>query len=157
MSGGRRRLIGSITGHLVLGMLLAAGILKGFDLPAFERSLRTWAFVPRDFTLSLSLLVMGVEIALGGLWFLGRARRAIAIATFCWLAVVTGVFAVHVAFTAPPDCACFGALDRYLDGVDGAWAVLARNGVLLMLLGVAICLVERGRAGRGDGKLRVSP
>ncbi len=150
MRHGWCRVAGVGCGHVVMGAILLAGVLKAADLSEVERTLRSWAFIPLGLEFAVALGAMSVEIAVGLWWFLGQARRGALLVAIGWVVSLTVFYGVHAAFAKAPDCACFGVLDRYLDMMDSAWSLMVRNGVMIAMLGAAI-----GLGGIGyDNRLR---
>lgn len=132
---------------LVMTVLVIAALGKLLDPGGFRASLDSWAFIPRAAHGPVSMGVPLLEIAIAASWFLGLHRAAMA-----WLAAglivsFTGLYAVHLAFSSPPDCHCLGLIVAFDRGRAFAENLLVRNGVLLGMLGVAGMLaIMRTRA-----------
>jgi prepilin-type N-terminal cleavage/methylation domain-containing protein len=126
----------------VLGLILFAGAVKAFDVPQFEASLRTWAFIPDHIVFLVALAVPSLEVGLAMLWFLRLSRRIAPALAGLMLILFTSVFAAHVIARKPPNCGCFSAIDAYFVGVDRAKLVLWRNGTLIGVLLLSAVLLR---------------
>ncbi len=136
---------------LVMAVLVVAALGKLLDPGGFRASLDSWAFIPTAVQGPLSMGVPLLEIAIAAAWFLGLHRAAMAWLAAGLIASFTGLYAVHLAFSSPPDCHCLGLIVSFDRGQAFAENLLVRNGVLLGMLGVAgVLAIMRTRAGRAE-------
>lgn len=103
---------------------------------------------PAWFRGGLSVLVPGVELAIGAALFLGVRPKQVAALTVVILGVFSG-FIIHLTVVDPgASCSCFGGLAApYLS--DGPMVAIGRNVVLAAFACLGAWLVARGRASRG--------
>jgi prepilin-type N-terminal cleavage/methylation domain-containing protein len=116
-------------------LLCVAAVLKLWDLPRFEQSLRSWPVFP-DVSLGLvAILVPVVELALACSFFAssGHARRA-ALTAAALLGVFSAVYGVLLMFGHEPDCLCFGKILAFRHARSDAFWVLMRNAAMIAAL-----------------------
>lgn len=137
-----------VVGHalFVLFFLAALGKLLGF--PEFVTSLGRWG-LPRQSAGShlLALAVILYEFNLVMEWFFGNRLRAILLAQFFLVSVLLLAWYWNVVSGLPPDCSCFGMIQRYLSIADDSRSLMARDAVLLLVTS-AIALVFRAAGSR---------
>lgn len=122
--------------HLSMATVLVAGVAKAISFRSFAASLATWSVIPDGARTAVGIVVVAMEILLGGLWFLAVGRRRAAIAAAVMLGVFTLAYAYLVSMGRPPACQCLGKLLAFQAERSAAPLVLARNGALLACLGV---------------------
>jgi len=130
-----------------MAVLLLAGVLKLFDLPAFASSLSSWSYLPDGVRVVLVILVPIAEVAAPGLFFAGVRQNWACRLGLTLLVGFTLVYVGHLALGEAPECRCFGKLSAYAQSVDHAWIVVARN-IVLMLMILPGALPARQRAPR---------
>ncbi len=118
----------------VLLLLLAAGLLKAWDLPGFASSLKSWPLIPAWSRPALSLLVVGMELAMFPAWLAGARRNTRRVAAGFVLAMAC-VYGVHLGMGFHPKCSCFGEFVRFETMRSGAtYRMLMYAGLLVALL-----------------------
>lgn len=126
-----------------MAVLLIAGVSKALDVPPFAASLAEWRFLPRALVPSIAYSVPSAELLIACCWFLGMHRRFQPLAAGALLIAFTAVYTLHLAFTQPPPCACFGQILRVEGSLENAWNVVLRNTILLALLAPAVVFSVR--------------
>ncbi|MCL4221518.1 MAG: hypothetical protein KJZ65_09105 [Phycisphaerales bacterium] len=116
-------------------ILVFAGIVKLFDVPAFAEALLTWRYIPSAAILPLAYAVPLVELTVRMLWFLRLGERA----AVCGGGVLLLLFTATYLFQTrdlgpPPDCGCQGKVIRYEAQQAAISGLVMRNGSLLVLL-----------------------
>jgi hypothetical protein len=135
--------IGTRCVDLVMVVLLLAGVGKLLDITMFQFSLAQWRFVPNVLTFPLALTIACAEVLTGFLWLARVSRRpALQIATVMMM-VFTGAYGFGVMLVKPPDCRCFGILERYRVHAEEARTVVVRNALLIALLLAGHVLLRR--------------
>ncbi len=129
-------------------VIAVAGILKTVDLSEFHESLETWTLLPDS---ARNILTVGVpisELAVASWWFLLGGGRHAVIAAAGLLGLYSLAFALHWILASPPDCGCLGKHLAFEQSRHSATALLARNALLLFVLGIGVTLapVERHHA-----------
>ncbi|MCW5775924.1 MAG: hypothetical protein KIS87_05765 [Phycisphaeraceae bacterium] len=125
-----------------------AGVLKLIDVTTFERSLSTWSLLPRWSIGALAFLVPIVELGLACAWFAGVVRPVVLWLALDFLVAATGLYVSHAIFLEPPECGCLGTLGDYLRIRREVPAIVVRNGILA--LGIGVGLVVRWRPSPTD-------
>lgn len=120
-------------GHGVMLVPTFSALFKFADLVEFRDDLRTWTVFPGMVLSTAVIVVPLVELAIGLVWYLGLSRRrALQAWAFC-LVMFSMALGVQVFWGAPPDCGCFGVVDRYFTSLGGVPWQLSRNAVLFIL------------------------
>lgn len=134
--------------HATVGLIGVAGVLKLVDVNAFERSLSTWSLLPRWSIGVLAFLIPIVELGLACAWFSDVARLVVLWPALGFLVAATGLYVSHAIFLEPPDCGCLGTVGDYLKIRQEVPAIVVRNGILA--LGIGVGLVVRWRPSPTD-------
>jgi len=145
LSGGwlsRVRRAFAFAGVLVVGV---AGGGKLLDLGGFAASLESWTFIPAWSLPVLVVLVPSIEVLLFGSYVAWpRVRTRVAFLSVLLIGGATSLYALQLLLMGdPPSCNCFGRLGRYHAAQDRAAFVLARNLVLLLVIGQSVLLGPR--------------
>lgn len=119
-------------------VMAAAGIGKFLDLPDFKASLSTWALIPERFAPVVAIGVPLLEVTIGAAWLLRLAPRAGVIGSASLLAAFSAVLGLHLLLAQPPECECFGLIQRYYTGRGDARTALIRNGALMTVLFIGV-------------------
>jgi len=124
-------------------VVLCAGLLKLFALQHFVAELRTWSLLPRPVIPLIALAVPASETFIGCSWLLRMWQSRLLPALVGLLIFFSLAYASQIAFGSPPDCACFGPIERYIESLSSGWAVLMRNAGILAVLAVASYLARQ--------------
>jgi len=120
-------------GHAVMLVPTLSALFKLADLSAFRVDLQTWTVFP-DAILGVSgFLVPLSELTIGLVWYLGLSRRRALQAWALCLVLFSMALGVQAFWGEPPDCGCFGVVDRYFTSLGGVPWLLFRNAVLFIL------------------------
>lgn len=118
---------------LLAGIFLLAGLAKLLDLMSFRQSLGEFG-VPSRWRPVIGLAVPALELFVAGALLPPPAALLGAVVAVLMLVLFSGVIAFHLTKGNAPHCYCFGQLD---DQPIGS-ATLVRNGVLLIVAGLAL-------------------
>lgn len=124
--------------HVAMGIMFVAAVAKLCDLPSFAVALRTWQLLPATWTPWIALAVPLVEFGLSAAWFLGLSRRGALLGGLALLSGFTTFYAIEYRGGHPPDCACFGALERFRLAHAASKHLLLRNASLMLCLAVPL-------------------
>ncbi len=118
-----------------MSLLGVAAVLKLWDLPRFEQSLRSWPVFPGVSLGLVAIFIPVVELALACSFFAssGHARRA-ALTAASLLGVVSAVYGVLLILGHEPDCLCFGKILAFRHARSDAFWVLIRNTAMIAAL-----------------------
>jgi len=120
-------------GCVIMLVPLVSGLLKLSDLSEFWADLQTWTVFP-DAVLNAAMVVVPlIELTIGLVWYLGLSRRRALLAWAFCLVLFSMALGVQVFWGEPPDCGCFGVVDRYFANQGGIPWLLSRNAVLFIL------------------------
>lgn len=120
-------------GHAVMLIPMLSALLKLADLSEFRVDLQTWTVFP-DAVLSAGVFVIPLtELAIGLVWYLGLARHRALEAWAVCLVLFSIALGIQMFWGKPPDCGCFGVIDRYFANLGGVPWLLSRNAVLFIL------------------------
>jgi methylamine dehydrogenase accessory protein MauD len=118
---------------LLVGVFLVAGITKLIDLASFRQSLGEFG-VPSTWIRGTGVLVPAFELFVAGVLLLPPTALVGAAFAVLMLVLFSGVVVFQLTKGKTPHCYCFGQLD---DQPIGS-ATLVRNGVLLIVAGLAL-------------------
>ncbi|MCC6716061.1 MAG: prepilin-type N-terminal cleavage/methylation domain-containing protein [Gammaproteobacteria bacterium] len=128
--------VGRWPGAVCICIVGVSGLLKLADVGSFQESLRAWTLLPAPLVGIVTWVVPALELSLALAWALRVVPRPVAAwGVVVFLFVVSGAYAIQVAFAHPPDCGCFGLLHRFNQMMTATWMVIARN---LALMGCII-------------------
>lgn len=119
---------------IAMGVIGFAGFAKLLDLPVFVQSLGSWELLPAELVLPASVAIPSLEIAVFAAWVTPRFGRPAVFAGIALLAVFTMVYIAHLVWARQPECGCFGKILLYERRVEGAWWIIARNALLVVML-----------------------
>lgn len=141
-----RTKVGASLLAVVVAFLAWAAISKIIEPQEFKRSVLTWKLLPARFSEAVTVIVPAAELTVAGLWIGFGKRRAAWILALALIVVYSLAFTAHLMMDAAPTCQCAGLIDRFFSQRSTAEYVLARNGVLLVLLILgAWCVGDLGR------------
>ena len=115
-------------------LVALAGFWKLVDLPTFADSLQSWSLVPNWARTVAVVIVPPTELLLGTLCLINLKQRWTYFAIAALVGCFTVVYALHVWFASPPDCACLGKIMLFKSRQSDAYSVVVRNTVLIGLL-----------------------
>ena len=117
--------------HFGMAVLLVAGVSKALSFGSFTASLGSWEIIPEAAIGIVAMLVVAGELLLGGMWFAGVRRRAIAWAATGMIALFTGAYLYQFLIYGPPRCECLGKLLAFRMESKQVPLVVLRNVLLL--------------------------
>lgn len=141
--------LGAVLTGLVSVVLLVSAIAKLLDLAVFEAALRSWPLLPRSLIPALVPGVPVLELFLASLWLTGVERRWTGRLIVVWLGAGTLAYSVQLAAGATPSCGCGGAWLAKVPWLDRGGAVLGRNLLLLVIMGIGLWLCRAHTAADG--------
>lgn len=156
-----RRIVGGTMIALAMLVLLLAGAAKLLDVPEFRASLSSWKLIPEALRPPLAVGVPLMEFLVAGLWIVGIRRRVMLQIALCLVAVFMAGTSMHLRLSTPPECRCFGLLERLFAEEQGRVANLWQGGIVLLFLVLGALLCGNARARRfsrtDGGRSAVSP
>ena len=124
--------------HFGMVVLLVAGVSPAFSFGSFVASLGSWSIIPEAAVGLVAMHVVGGELVLGGLWFVGVRRRAVAWIAACMIGVFTAAYLYQFLIDGPPRCECLGKLLAFrMESKQVPW-IIVRNTMLAACLVAAI-------------------
>lgn len=124
----------TMLGCLGMGVIGLAGLAKAADLDRFADDLRTWTLLSPKLQTVVSMAVPTAEIALAGLWFAGLSPQLVRRLAIAPILVWSAAYVAQALLAGVPDCGCFALLLTQHHLNESLPAILARNGVILMLI-----------------------
>lgn len=109
--------------------LATMGVLKICYAPDFYSALQSWRVLPAWAVPALLVSVPLLEVTVAGAWLFNLHRRVCSIVIVTFLIVATGLYGIEAASAGPPRCGCAGMSAAW---IDNPWAVLLRNGAMLL-------------------------
>jgi hypothetical protein len=138
MAAMRTRMAVGPLAWLAMLAIFVSGTTKLLDLSAFAEALQGWDLVPATVRVVAVVTVPLVEMALGLAWVIGLRNRSLLLSAGGLLLAFTLVYGLHVVFSTPPACGCFGKLIAHKTMLDHGPIVLARNGIMIAVIAAAV-------------------
>lgn len=135
---------------ITMAVLLLAGATKLLDMPEFTMDLVTWRIIPEHWLWVAVPTIPAVEVALSLAWFLGGRRTLLQVSAAALLAAFSAAYAYAWSQGSWPECGCLSGLIRDswplpLGWMEQGGGVLVRNGVLIALVPLPLCVLPRTR------------
>lgn len=139
---GARHRLGVVLAGAVVVFVGIAGVTKLVDLRGFADALSHWP-IPRWVQLAATFTIPVIEFLVAGMWLANLKRTWMDVVLLALLVGFTAMLGIVLSTAVPPSCACITLIERHFTWAGSVRGALARNAVLLALLGVSAVLRTR--------------